>query len=83
MAVGIISKNGDYFNAFFTNASTGGISWTNILVAFFFAIIVLIIQALLVQIFWNLVIPKIFITVPCLDYWNALALTLLVDILFL
>ena len=82
MALGILTKNGDAFNAYMLNPM-GGISWQNVLLAFVFFIIALLIQALLVMIFWNLVLPKLFPSVPCLGYWEALALTLLVDVLFL
>jgi hypothetical protein len=45
------------------------------------AIAAILLQALLVMIFWNLSLPHIFPMVPCLTYMQALWLTLLVVVL--
>ncbi|AGO84129.1 hypothetical protein psal_cds_413 [Pandoravirus salinus] len=46
------------------------------------AIAAILLQALLVMIFWNLSLPHIFPIVPCLTYGQALWLSLLVTVLF-
>nr|UDO47603.1 hypothetical protein [Pandoravirus massiliensis] len=46
------------------------------------AIAAVLLQALLVMIFWNLSLPHIFASVPCLTYAQALWLSLLVTVLF-
>jgi len=45
------------------------------------AIAAILLQALLVMIFWNLSLPRIFEKVPCITYGQALWLSLLVTVL--
>jgi hypothetical protein len=53
-----------------------------VIMAIIMAITILLIQALLVQIFWNLLLPPLFPMVPCISYWQALLLVLLIIFLF-
>lgn len=65
-------------------------SWTKngvmtaeaVLIAIVVAIALLFLQALLVMIFWNLTLPHMFAGVPCITFWQALGLVLLVAFLF-
>ena len=58
-----------------------GIDWGKILITLLLGIGFLLLQALIVQILWNFVMPKVF-GVPCLSFLEALAVTLLIAALF-
>lgn len=51
------------------------------LVGIVIVVIALVIQALLVMVFWNLSLPYIFSAVPCISFWQALMLVLLLAVL--
>lgn len=62
---------------------TAAMSIEALIIGIIVVIVLLLLQALLVMIFWNLTLPHIFPTVvPCISYWQALGLVLLVAALF-
>lgn len=67
--------------SFFPTNCGAGCTVGTIVLAIIIAIIILLIQALLVMILWNLTLARMFPSVPCITFWQALGLSLLVDIL--
>lgn len=63
------------------NGRTGGSILEMLIIGLVLAIAAILLQALLVMIFWNLSLPHIFSAVPCISYWQALWLSLLVTVL--
>jgi len=59
----------------------GALSFEAILIAIVVTVALILLQALLVMILWNLTLPKLF-NFPCLSYGQALGITLLVIFLF-
>lgn len=62
--------------------SNAGAVMIGILVSVLTAIVIVLIQALIVMILWNWVIPHIWLNAPSISFTTAIGLVLLIDVLW-